>query len=166
MCNMGRKGEIGLDEFDCRLLKELANDASQTNLIIGRKIGLFSPSAISKRKKAIFKRGLISGVKAHLVPDKCGLDYPVVILIRAKFGPDYIENLGIKLKNLPGVLGVYNTSGDIDFLVFGVYKSRVEYLKILDNLTRIPEIERTDTRQIHKVIKDFDYSQVITCSDK
>ncbi|MEM3192603.1 MAG: Lrp/AsnC family transcriptional regulator [Candidatus Parvarchaeota archaeon] len=129
--------------------------------MIGKKIGIFSPSAISKRKRSLQNRGIIAGIKAHLVPEQCGLDYPVVIFVRAKYGPNYIENLGDKLRKLPGILGVYNISGDIDFLVFGVYKNRTEYLKVLDTLTRIREVERTDTRQIHKIIKDFDYSEVL-----
>jgi Lrp/AsnC family transcriptional regulator for asnA, asnC and gidA len=158
---MTKRNESGLDAFDFRLLREMANDAYQTNSVIGQKIGLFSPSAISKRKKALFKRGIIERVKAHLVPEQCGLDYPVIILIRAKYGSNYIKILGDKLKDLPGILGVYNISGDIDFLVFGVYKNRTEYLKVLDRLTGLSEIERTDTRQIHKVIKDFDYSSVV-----
>jgi Lrp/AsnC family transcriptional regulator for asnA, asnC and gidA len=158
---MPKRSEVGLDAFDVRLLKELAFDASQSNSTIGRKIGLFSPSAISKRKKGLFKRGMISGIKAHLIPEQCGLDYPVIILVRAKYGSNYIDALGSKLMGLPGILGVYNVSGDIDFLVFGVYKSRTEYLKVLDRLIGISEIERTDTRQVHKIIKDFDYSNVI-----
>ncbi|MEM3587237.1 MAG: Lrp/AsnC family transcriptional regulator, partial [Candidatus Jordarchaeaceae archaeon] len=94
-------------------MKELASDASQSNLMIGKKIGIFSPSAISKRKRSLQNRGIIAGIKAHLVPEQCGLDYPVVIFVRAKYGPNYIENLGDKLRKLPGILGVYNISGDI-----------------------------------------------------
>ncbi len=149
------------DIFDLRLIKQLTADASQSNSQLGKKIGLFSPSAVSKRKKSLSKRGLINGVKATLNCDRFDLDYPVVILVRAKYGLNYIEKLGQKLKNLPGILSIYNVSGDIDFIVFGVYKNRMEYLAVLDKLFEISEIERTDTRQVHKIIKDFDYSNAV-----
>ena len=74
---------------------------------------------------------------------------------------NYVESLGEKLKKLPGILSIYNVSGDIDFVVFAVYKNRTEYLSVLDKLYEIKEIERTDTRQIYNIIKDYDYSNAI-----
>ncbi len=155
-----------LDKFDIRLLKQLTTDASQTNSQLGKKIGIFSASAISKRRKLLVKSGMVSGVKASLNLERCNLDYPVVILVRGKYGLNYVENLGEKLRSLPGILSVYNVSGDIDFIVFAVYKNRTEYLSILDRLYNINEIERTDTRQIYSVIKDFDYSNAINLAEE
>ena len=139
----------------------MTTDASQTNSELGKKIGIFSPSAVSKRKKSLEERGLISGIKASLNCEKCNLDYPVVIFVRGKYGLNYVESLGEKLKKLPGILSIYNVSGDIDFVVFAVYKNRTEYLSVLDKLYEIKEIERTDTRQIYNIIKDYDYSNAI-----
>jgi Lrp/AsnC family transcriptional regulator for asnA, asnC and gidA len=149
------------DIFDLRLLKQLATDASQSNSQLGKKIGIFSASAISKRKKSLGEKGLIGGIRASLNVEKCDLNYPVVILVRGKYGLNYVETLGEKLKKLPGILSIYNVSGDIDFVVFAVYRNRTEYLAILDKLYDMGEIERTDTRQIYKIIKDFDYSNAI-----
>ena len=156
----GRK-ETPPDIFDLRLLKQLTNDASQSNSQLGKKIGIFSASAISKRKKSLGEKGLIGGIRASLNVEKCDLNYPVVIFVRGKYGLNYVETLGEKLRKLPGILSIYNVSGDIDFVVFAVYKNRTEYLSILDKLYDMGEIERTDTRQIYKIIKDFDYSNAI-----
>ncbi|MCW6158992.1 MAG: Lrp/AsnC family transcriptional regulator [Thermoplasmatales archaeon] len=158
---MNAKKGTQTDIFDFRLLKQMTTDASQTNSELGKKIGIFSPSAVSKRKKSLEERGLISGIKASLNCEKCNLDYPVVIFVRGKYGLNYVESLGEKLKKLPGILSIYNVSGDIDFVVFAVYKNRTEYLSVLDKLYEIKEIERTDTRQIYNIIKDFDYSNAI-----
>ncbi|MCL4412178.1 MAG: Lrp/AsnC family transcriptional regulator [Candidatus Thermoplasmatota archaeon] len=158
---MNTKKGTQTDIFDFRLLKQMTTDASQTNSELGKKIGIFSPSAVSKRKKSLEERGLISGIKASLNCEKCNLDYPVVIFVRGKYGLNYVESLGEKLKKLPGILSIYNVSGDIDFVVFGVYRNRTEYLSVLDKLYEIKEIERTDTRQIYNIIKDFDYSNAI-----
>ena len=158
---MNAKKGTQTDIFDFRLLKQMTTDASQTNSELGKKIGIFSPSAVSKRKKSLEERGLISGIKASLNCEKCNLDYPVVIFVRGKYGLNYVESLGEKLKKLPGILSIYNVSGDIDFVVFAVYKNRTEYLSVLDKLYEIKEIERTDTRQIYNIIKDYDYSNAI-----
>ncbi|MEM0312556.1 MAG: hypothetical protein QXM60_04520 [Thermoplasmatales archaeon] len=112
---MTRRCELG---FDIRLLKKLAFDASQSNLMRGKKIELFSSSAINKRKRSLLNRCTIAGLKAHLVPEQCELDYPAVILVRAKYGSNYIENLGDKLKKFPGILSGYNISENINFLRF------------------------------------------------
>jgi Lrp/AsnC family transcriptional regulator for asnA, asnC and gidA len=158
---MNAKKGTRTDIFDFRLLKQMTTDASQTNSELGKKIGIFSPSAVSKRKKSLEERGLISGITASLDCEKCNLDYPVVIFVRGKYGLNYVESLGEKLKKLPGILSIYNVSGDIDFVVFAVYRNRTEYLSVLDKLYEIKEIERTDTRQIYNIIKDFDYSNAI-----
>ncbi len=149
------------DVFDLRLLKQLTSDASQTNVQLGKKIGIFSASAVSKRKKSLVERGQLNGIRASLNCERCNLDYPVVIFVRGKYGLNYVESLGEKLKSLPGILSIYNVSGDIDFVVFAVYRNRTEYMAVLDKLYDMNEIERTDTRQIYKMIKDFDYSNAI-----
>lgn len=161
---MRARKETQPDAFDLRLIRQLTSDASQSNSQLGKKIGIFSASAVSKRKKSLGERGLISGIKATLNCERCNLDYPVVIFVRGKYGLNYVEALGEKLKKLPGILSIYNVSGDIDFVVFAVYKNRIEYLAILDKLYDINEIERTDTRQIYNIIKDFDYSNAISLS--
>ncbi len=158
---MGKCNANKLDSFNIRILKEITKDASQSNDILGKKVGLFSPASISKRKKLLSNIGIINGVKATLDPDKMGLKYPVMIFVRAKFGSNYVKVLGEKLTKLPGILMIYNISGDIDFVMIGIYKDRNEYLSILDLLTAMPEIERTDTRQVHRIIKDFDYSGLL-----
>ncbi len=117
---MNFRKKISLDIFDQRLLKELPNDASQSDFQLRKKIGIFSTLEISKGIKLLTDKGFIRGIQASLNGKKCDLNYPVVILVRGKYGLNYIGALGEKLKKLIGILSTYDINDDIDFVVFAV----------------------------------------------
>ena len=47
------------------------------------------------------------------------------------------------------------------FIVYAVYRDRTEYLKVLDIITEYDKIERTDTRQLHRIIKDTNFQTLV-----
>lgn len=149
-----------IDEFDRRILNVLKSDSSLPLGEIGRRVGLFSASAISKRINILKKEGIIKKEVALIDYEKLGFDFVSIIFIKTKYHKDYAQTIGAKLKSLQNVVAVYFILGDIDFVMISVNKNRQDFLRIMQQLTNMDEIERSDSRVVAYTIKDIDFSSV------
>ena len=149
-----------IDEFDRRILNVLKSDSSLPLGEIGRRVGLFSASAISKRINTLKKEGIIKKEVALIDYEKLGFDFVSIIFIKTKYHKDYAQTIGAKLKSLQNVVAVYFILGDIDFVMISVNKNRQDFLRIMQQLTNMDEIERSDSRVVAYTIKDIDFSSV------
>jgi len=83
-----------------------------------------------------------------------GKQYIAITLVRAKYGPGYHEKVGDKISKLPGVWAVYFVFGETDFVVLSRTDSREEFMRTLEQIMSMEEIERTSTMIVAKVIKE------------
>ncbi|BCU71605.1 Lrp/AsnC family transcriptional regulator [Stygiolobus caldivivus] len=143
-----------LDEVDLKILKILQDDAKYPLEKIAEEVRA-PKSTVAYRIKRLEKSGVIRGYHAYIDPSSLNLDYLVVTLVKAKYGKDYHEILGQKIAQLPGVWGVYFVLGDNDFIVLARFRNRDEMMnKYLEKLMSMPEIERTNTQIIAKIIRE------------
>lgn len=149
-----------MDEFDKRILKLLREDATLPLKEIGKRVGLYSPSAISKRIELLRMNGFIKKITATIDYSRMGFTFVTLTLIRGKYGGNYKDTIAEKLKKIPGIVSVYFLLGDIDFMIKTVSKSKDDYSKILDRLSSIAEIERSDTRTILQTYKEMDFGSI------
>ena len=59
-----------LDIFDLRLIRELCSDASKPLVDIGKSIGIFSPSSISRRTRHLIDNGYVKQFTASVNYEK------------------------------------------------------------------------------------------------
>ncbi len=149
-----------MDEFDKRILKLLREDATLSLKEIGRRVGLYSPSAISKRIEMLRMNGFIKKITATIDYSRMGFTFVTLTMIRGKYGGNYKDTIAEKLKRIPGIVSVYFLLGDIDFMIKTVSKSKEDYSKILDRISSIAEIERSDTRTILQTYKEMDFGSI------
>jgi DNA-binding Lrp family transcriptional regulator len=149
-----------MDEFDKRILKLLREDATLSLKEIGKRVGLYSPSAISKRIESLKMNGYIKKITATLDYSKMGFSFVTLTLIRGKYGGNYKDVIADKLRKVPGIVSVYFLLGDIDFVVHTISRNKEEYSKVLDRISSIAEIERSDTRTILQTYKEMDFGTV------
>ena len=149
-----------VDEFDKRILNIIKDDSAMPLKDIGKAIGLFSPSAVSKRIKDMKKSGIIKKEVAILDYERLGFDFMTIILIKTKYSKNYASSIGDKLKQLPNVIAIYFVLGDIDFIVFNINKDRSDFLKVMEALTEMEEIDRSDSRVVAYAIKDIDFGSI------
>ncbi|MCL4311186.1 MAG: Lrp/AsnC family transcriptional regulator [Candidatus Thermoplasmatota archaeon] len=149
-----------VDEFDKRILNIIKDDSAMPLKDIGNAIGLFSPSAVSKRIKDMKKSGIIKKEVAILDYERLGFDFMTIILIKTKYSKNYASSIGDKLKQLPNVIAIYFVLGDIDFIVFNINKDRSDFLKVMEALTEMEEIDRSDSRVVAYAIKDIDFGSI------
>jgi DNA-binding Lrp family transcriptional regulator len=141
-----------LDETDSRILRILQENCRVTNNSIAKKTRL-PKSTIQYRIKRLEKEGIIEGYHAQLNSAKIGKDYMTITFVQAKYGKKYYEKVGRVLAQIPGVFGVYFLLGEHDFVVLCNSDNREDFMKKLDIMYNMEEIERSNTTVVMKTIK-------------
>jgi len=119
-----------LDDFDRRILRELQRDASLPVEVIGERVGL-SRNACWRRIRRLEEDGGMRARVALVGPEALGLDLTVFIAVRTdRHDPDWLEAFTRAVRDMPEILGVYRTSGDLDYLL----KARVADVRAYDRL--------------------------------
>jgi DNA-binding Lrp family transcriptional regulator len=142
-----------LDELDKEILKILQMDCRTSVEKIAKNLGV-PKSTVHYRIKRLEAEKIIEGYYAKVNATKLGKDYITITLVRAKYGPDYHEKLGNVLAQIPGVWAVYFVFGDTDFIVLTRSHNREDFLKKLENMMNMKEIERTNTQVVAKTLKE------------
>lgn len=145
--------KIKLDSKDIEILKLLQKNSRIPLDEIARILNM-PKSTIHYRIKRLEKLGVIESYYAKLNVESLGKDYITATFVRAKYGPGYHEVVGKKLASISGVWAVYFVLGDIDFIVLSRADDRDDFMRILNQMMSIKEIERTSTHVIIKVIKE------------
>ncbi|QIW23834.1 Lrp/AsnC family transcriptional regulator [Sulfolobus sp. S-194] len=143
-----------MDEIDLRILKILQKDAKCSLEDLSTELKI-PKSTVAYRIKKLESLNIIRGYYAQIDPTALDLDYIVISSVRVKYGKDYHTELGSKIASIPGVWGVYFVLGDTDFIVIARYRNREEFMKnYLERLTSMPEVERSSTQVVVKIIKE------------
>lgn len=149
-----------MDKYDLKILNVLKDRSDIPLKEIGRMIGIYSPSAVSKRIQSLREQGYIKKDISMLDYEKLGYDFQTLTLIKTNYSKDYARVIGEKLSKLPNVVAIYFIFGDIDFVLVTMNRTRAEYLKTMEYLTTIEEIERSDSRVIAYTLKSIDFDSL------
>ena len=106
-----------MDELDTAIVRELQQDARQTNRALAHTLGV-APSTCLERVRLLHQRGVIRGYHADI--DPAALNRRVEAFVSARLRPlsrPVIAGFKSALIDLPEVLAVYVVAGDEDFLV-------------------------------------------------
>ena len=141
------------DKIDLGILKVLQEDCRTPLKQIANELGV-PKSTIHYRIKRLEEEGIIEGYYAKINHARLGEDYLTIALVRARYGPGYDRKAGQKFAEIPGVWGVYFTFGENDFLVICRSNDRDDYIQKLEKIMNMPEVERSTTLVIAKVIKE------------
>jgi len=121
---------LEIDQFDRRILRELQRDASIGVEALGERIGL-SRNACWRRIRLMEEAGIITARVALVDPDALGLGLTVFIAVRTdQHDPEWLEKFTQAVAGMPEILGVWRTSGDLDYLL----KARVADVRAYDRL--------------------------------
>ncbi len=142
-----------LDKTDEYILRALQRDCRIPLQEIAKRLGI-PKSTIHYRIRRLEGEGVLEGYYAKVNAADLGYDYLAIVLVRAKYGPGYHEKVGRKLARLPGVWAVYYVLGDIDFIVLMRAADRDDYMRKLERISSMSDIERTSTQVVAKVVKE------------
>ncbi|HKB54734.1 MAG TPA: Lrp/AsnC family transcriptional regulator [Ramlibacter sp.] len=132
-----------LDVIDLRILAELQQDGSLTNVELARRVHL-SPSPCLVRVKALETAGVIQRYVALADPKAVGLGLNVFISISLKEqAKDSLAEFERRIAEHDQVMECYLMTGDSDYLIRVAVRDIAELEHfILEQLTPIPGIEK------------------------
>jgi DNA-binding Lrp family transcriptional regulator len=145
---------VKLDALDRALLRELQNDARQTNRDLAAKTGV-SASTTLERVRALREHGVISGYHAALDLEQVGR--PVQALISVRIRPPsrpVIEGFREWAAQLPETIGLFVISGAHDFLIHvAVPDTNGLYAFVIDRLTERREVADVQTAMVYEHVQ-------------
>ena len=143
-----------LDALDLALLRELQDDARQTNRDLAAAVHV-SPSTSSERVRALRASGTISGY--HATVDLPALGRRVQALTAVTIRPPSRENIEAFrdwAAGLPEIVGVFVVAGGDDFLLHvAVPDTDALYAFVIDRLTERPEVADVRTSVVYEHIR-------------
>ena len=154
-----------LDALDFALLRELQDDARQTNRDLAAAVHV-SPSTSSERVRALRASGTISGY--HATVDLPALGRRVQALTAVTIRPPSRENIEAFrdwAAGLPEIVGVFVVAGGDDFLLHvAVPDTDALYAFVIDRLTERPEVADVRTSVVYEHIPARCSSRWVRCS--
>ncbi|MEA9600142.1 Lrp/AsnC family transcriptional regulator [Polynucleobacter sp. AP-Sanab-80-C2] len=132
-----------LDPIDIRILNELQNDSSHSNVELAKRVHL-SPSPCLMRVKALKDKGVIRNYVALADPKVLGLGLNVFISISLKEqSKEALAAFEQRISEHDEVMECYLMTGDSDYLIRVAVADMGALEKfILEQLTPIPGIEK------------------------
>jgi len=132
-----------LDPVDIRILNELQNDSSHSNVELAKRVHL-SPSPCLMRVKALKDKGVIRNYVALADPKILGLGLNVFISISLKEqSKEALAQFEQRISEHDEVMECYLMTGDSDYLIRVAVADMGALEKfILEQLTPIPGIEK------------------------
>ena len=132
-----------LDPIDLRILNELQNDSSHSNVELAKRVHL-SPSPCLMRVKALKDKGVIRNYVALADPKSLGLGLNVFISISLKDqSKEALAEFEQRISEHDEVMECYLMTGDSDYLIRVAVADMAALEKfILEQLTPISGIEK------------------------
>jgi DNA-binding Lrp family transcriptional regulator len=106
-----------LDSVDRALLRELQNDARQTNKALAEKVGV-APSTCLERIRELRARGVVTGFRAEVDPAAIGRPMEAILSIQQRSAQrEATETLLRDAAALPESVRVMALTGTTDFII-------------------------------------------------
>ena len=114
-----------------------------------------SQSAFSRRIKALEEAGIVIGRIALVDPKKIGAGLSAFIMIRTnRHEPEWIDAFNKAVQDIPEIVGVYRTSGDIDYIVRARITDMTDYDRIYQTLIRKVSLSDVSATFVMEDIKE------------
>lgn len=125
-----------MDKTDTALLRAMQRDASLSIAALAERVGI-SKSACWRRVQRLEEDGVLRGRVTLLNAERVGLPLTVFISIRTnQHNEDWARQFNRVMEDIPGVLEVYRTGGELDYLVKAVVRDMPDYDRLYHQLIR------------------------------
>jgi DNA-binding Lrp family transcriptional regulator len=150
--NMSKQESVD-EEFnlDVEILKRLDIDGRISLRKLAKDLEK-SPVTIKNHVKKLEDNGVIADYGAKINYEKLG--YDIIALIELTISKGKMLDEEQKIAKNPNVFAVYDITGEYDALILARFKSREELSKMIKEIHKSPNVERTNTHLILNVIKD------------
>lgn len=129
-----------LDIVDRKILALVQRNAAISLPEISDSVGL-TATACWRRIKKLEEEGIIRSRVTLLAPEKLGFALTGYVTIRtSNHGDDWVSRFAATVADMPAVLELHRTTGDIDYLLKIVAKDLADYNRIYRAISQHPDI--------------------------
>lgn len=154
-----------LSAIDKKILQAIY-ELKETNLNVISKHVKLSKSTVHSRIKRLKNIKFLQGVIPIINQDYIKNQITAISLIKARYGPEYAEDVGRRLSKINGVWAVYFVLGSYDFIVLLRAQNNQQLENIVNELTKTEGVERSETIMAIKLLKeDFPESYILSIKD-
>lgn len=143
-----------LDAIDLKILAELQNDGSITNVELARRVGLSAPPCL-RRVRALEEAGIIKGYRTLLDPQLLG--YEVLCFAMVQLASQTQADLAAfqeRIADWPTVRECWTLSGEVDFILKCVATNMTAFQNFVGDLTSLPNVRNVRTALSLDKVKD------------
>lgn len=142
-----------MDKIDRFLLTSLQQNAETSSAELAAKIGL-SPSPCARRIRRLQSEGYITGIHAHVSPEKLGLDVRVFVHVRLSSHQDTeIQRFEQEVRSMDEVTSCHTVSGSFDYLLAVICSDHRGYEQWLRKLQRLAMVSQVDSSFAIRTVK-------------
>ncbi len=145
-----------LDKHELELLRILQKNARFDINELTKRVNL-SRTAVYDRIRRLENEGFIKEYVAHVVPQKVGLNFTVIVSVSLNSQRlDYVEDFSKQVAALPEVVEAYVTGGIFDYILKVVVKDPEAFnVFITTKLSIIPNISKIQSSFVMSYIKQL-----------
>ncbi|MGY6568788.1 MAG: Lrp/AsnC family transcriptional regulator [Salinarimonas sp.] len=143
-----------LDAIDLKILAELQNDGSITNVELARRVGLSAPPCL-RRVRALEESGIIKGYRTLLDPKLLGFE--VMCFAMVQLSSQKQSDLAAfqeQIADWPTVRECWTLSGEVDFILKCVATNMSAFQAFVGDLTSLPNVRNVRTALSLDLVKD------------
>jgi Lrp/AsnC family transcriptional regulator len=145
---------VTLDSIDKTLLRLVQEDASLSIEQLAERVNL-SRNACWRRLKRLEEEGVIRARVALADPVKLNLELTVFIAVRtARHEADWASRFHRAVQDIPELLGVYRTAGEIDYILHARVPNVAAYDRLYKKLTARIEMQDVSASFVMEEIKE------------
>jgi Lrp/AsnC family transcriptional regulator len=145
---------LSLDAIDKSLLRHVQQDATLSIEQLAERVNL-SRNACWRRLKRLEDEGVIRARVALADPVKLNLELTVFIAVRtSRHDADWATRFHQAVQDIPELLGVYRTAGDIDYILHARVPNVAAYDRLYKKLTARIEMQDVSASFVMEEIKE------------
>ena len=145
--------DSSLDEKDIQILRRVEQNYEVNLEELSEELGI-SKSTIHYRLKKLKEDGVITRAMAEVDPEVFGLNMMMITDVMVSHEEGYAEETGSKIAAIKGVIKVYYTMGDVDFMVISRVQNRDQLNRLIDEIVAIDGVNETSSTFVMDEIKD------------
>lgn len=143
-----------LDAIDLKILAELQDDGSITNVELARRVGLSAPPCL-RRVRALEEAGIIKGYRALLDPKLLGFEVMCFAMVQlASQKQADLAAFQAQILQWPTVRECWTLSGEIDFILKCVSTNMSAFQSFVNDLTSLPSVRNVRTALSLDLVKN------------
>lgn len=144
--------DVDVDETDLALLRRVERDDDVNLTELAAELDL-SKSAVHYRLNKLKDAGVITAVSADVDPLTLGLSMLVITEVSVVHETGYADEIGAELTEIDGIVQVYYTMGDVDFVVLSRVQNREQLNDLIDEIVSIDAVNETSSTFVMKELK-------------